>query len=117
MSARSAVARCTGSVLLVAAFAAPVLAQDSTSALGSAPPGDGPRPPSGLVVTDVPNDAGRALDLTWRPSADDRHGTHLLTQYRLERATSPSGPWTVVDSVGAGTTTKQDQTVVRNTDY
>jgi hypothetical protein len=75
----------------------------------------GPAPATGLVVVDVPNDAGRGLDLRWHPSADDT--TDRLTQYLVERATQPSGPWTLVDSVAAGTTTKTDQSVRRDTDY
>jgi len=74
-----------------------------------------PSPPSGLVVEDVPDDAGRALSLTWAPSSED--GTPAVSGYRLERATSPSGPWTFVDSVAAGVSAKVDQTVRRGTQY
>ncbi len=76
-----------------------------------------PQPPSGLDVRDVPNDAGRALDLTWKPSPDDRPGQGLVTQYRFERSETPGGPWTLVDSTRAGTSTATDQTVRRDTDY
>ena len=76
-----------------------------------------PQPPSGLVVKDVPNDAGRSLDLTWKASADDQPGQTLVTGYRLERAESPGGPWAVVDSAASGATTKTDQSVRRNVDY
>src|SRR5262245_6285111 len=58
-----------------------------------------PAPASGLVGTDAPNDAGREIDLTWKPSADDVAGQSRVAQYFVERATTPEGPWTIVDSV------------------
>ena len=76
-----------------------------------------PRPPSGLVVSDVPNDAGRTLDLVWKLSPDDLPGQHVVTTYYLERSETPAGPWTRIDSVAAGTTTKSDQSVSRNVEY
>jgi hypothetical protein len=87
---------------------------DSLAAVGRLP---APQPPSGLVVSDVPNDAGRALELTWKLSPDDRSGQNLVTAYLLERAPSPGGPWTRVDSVAAGTTNRSDQSVARDVDY
>src|SRR5262245_26752264 len=56
----------------------------------------GPAPASGLVANDVPNDAGRALQLKWKPSPDDREGGAVTTYY-VERATEPGGPWSLVD--------------------
>ena len=83
-----------------------------------APPGHAaPAPPSGLTWADVPNDAGRGLELTWKPSPDDTEGRTVVTRYYLERSVSPAGPWTIVDSTSAGTTTRVDQSVRRNTDY
>jgi len=76
-----------------------------------------PQPPSGLDIRDVPNDAGRALDLTWKASPDDQPGRGRVTQYRLERAETPGGPWAIVDSTRAGSSTSTDQTVRRDTDY
>jgi len=76
-----------------------------------------PAPPSGLEAFDSPNDAGREISLTWKPSPDDRPGETRVTQYLIERATSPAGPWAVVDSVPPATTGKTDQSVTRNTDY
>ncbi len=83
--------------------------------VAAAAPRTGPAPASGLVVKDVKNDAGRALELSWTASPDDASGA--LKQYLVERATSPAGPWTLIDSVAAGTTTKTDQSVRRDTDY
>jgi len=76
-----------------------------------------PAPPSGLDFADVPNDAGTAIDLKWKPSPDDAPGSRLVTGYVLERAASPAGPWAVVDSVSAGTLTRVDASVKRNTPY
>lgn len=73
-----------------------------------------PAPASGLTGADVPNDAGRAIALEWDPSPDDGVG---VLAYWLERAPSPSGPWTLVDSTSAGITARVDQTVQRNTEY
>jgi uncharacterized protein DUF6754 len=89
------------------------LPADSTGGILPAAPG----PPSGLVVTDVGNDAGRALDLAWKGSADDQPGLGAVSGYRLERSESPGGPWTLVDSTKAGITQETDQSVRRNTDY
>jgi hypothetical protein len=76
-----------------------------------------PRPASGLVATDVANDAGRAIRLEWKASPDDVPDGTVVTQYYVARAESPGGPWTVVDSVASGTTTKADQSVARGTEY
>ena len=99
-------------LLLLVSLAAPGRAQTDTT--GAAP---APRPASGLVATDVPNDAGRAIELTWKASPDDVEGGKAVTQYKVARSTSPGGPWTVVDSVGSGTVTKRDQSLERGTDY
>jgi hypothetical protein len=74
-----------------------------------------PAPASGLTWSDVPNDAGRAVTLTWRPSPSDTGGQ--VSGYYVERATSPGGPWTLVDSTAHGVTTRDDQTLHRDTDY
>ncbi len=76
-----------------------------------------PAPPSGLVAEDVPNDAGRSIELEWKPSADDVAGGRVVSQYYLERARAPEGPWTIADSAAAGSTRKADESVDRNTDY
>ena len=76
-----------------------------------------PAPPSGLVTADVPNDAGRGITLTWKASADDRVGGHAVSAYYLDRAPSPGGPWTRVDSTVAGVWTEVDGSVTRDTDY
>jgi hypothetical protein len=100
----------SAAALLILAFHSPILAQ-------SAPAGDmpAPAPASGLTWADVVNDAGRGVTLTWKLSPDD-DGTRVLFYY-VERATSPGGPWTVVDSTIAGVNTRTDESVRRNTDY
>ena len=74
-----------------------------------------PAPASGLVWHDVPNDAGRAVELSWTASPDDAPG--LVTQYTLERALRPGGPWESVDSTAAGITTRVDASVRRGVGY
>jgi hypothetical protein len=98
--------------LAVALAANPASAQAPAPA--TVPP---PEPPSGLTVSDVPNDAGRALELKWRLSPSDRPGETAVARYYVERAPQPGGPWTVVDSTLAGTDTRADRSVRRNTDY
>jgi hypothetical protein len=75
------------------------------------------RPASGLVATDVANDAGRGIQLDWKASPDDVPGATVVTQYQVARSESPGGPWTVVDSVASGTISKTDQSVSRGTEY
>jgi len=86
-------------------------------ALATGPSHAAPAPPSGLTWADVPNDAGRGLDLSWKASPDDSAGRTVVTGYYLERSASPAGPWMIADSTNAGTTTRTDQSVKRDTDY
>lgn len=74
-------------------------------------------PPSGLVVEDVANDAGRSLALRWKLSPDDLPGDTAVSGYRIERALTPGGPWEAVDSVAARVDARDDGTVRRDTDY
>jgi len=76
-----------------------------------------PRPASGLDWHDAPNDAGREVDLEWHASPDDSAGLHIVRTYVIERAESAGGPWSIVDSVAAGTTHKADQSLRRDVDY
>jgi hypothetical protein len=98
---------------LAASFA---LAQDASDP-GVEPAPPAVAPPSGLVWQDQKNDAGRAIGLEWKLSADDAAGELKVTGYQVERAESPAGPWTLVDSVIAGVSAKVDQRVERNTEY
>lgn len=74
-----------------------------------------PAPASGLTWRDAANDAGRSVELSWKPSPDDATGG--VTFYVLERAEQPSGPWAAFDSVAAGITERVDGAVVRNRLY
>jgi len=107
------------SILLLLGLMAPAAqAQAPADTLTPAPaptPGSAPAPATDLVVRDGDNDAGRALEVAWQRSRDDT--LKRVTQYYVERATTPSGPWTIVDSVAAGTSSFTDQSVRRNTDY
>ena len=76
-----------------------------------------PSPPSGLTWSDLPNDAGRSVTLNWKASDDDSLHPERLAGYYVERSESPAGPWTVVDSAARAFTSREDQTVHRNTDY
>ncbi len=110
--------RAGGCALLLLLIAMPGLAQTGTAGpAGTGGPAPSPRPPSGLVAIDVPNDAGRGIDLEWKSSPDDLPGATTVTQYHLARSSSPAGPWAVFDSVAAGTLGKRDQNVDRGTEY
>lgn len=76
-----------------------------------------PAAPAGLVFEDVPNDAGREMDLRWTLSPDDTSGGRRVTGYLLLRAATPGGPWAVVDSVGAGVHEHRDGTLHRDSSY
>ncbi len=101
--------------LLLLLLATPALAQPGSADTATASPA--PRPPSGLVAVDVPNDAGRAIELEWKLSPDDVPGSLTVTQYYLARSATPAGPWTIVDSLAAGKVSKRDQTVDRGAEY
>ena len=107
---------CLGSLCFLAAIVpGPLTAQTAPAPAGNHP--QPPAPASGLEAHDAPNDAGRVVDLKWSLSPEDRPGAKRVVHYYVERATKPSGPWAVVDSVPAGTSTKSDQTVRRDTNY
>ena len=117
---RSRVAGLSAATLLLAALAGPVTRAGAADLPAAAPPvpaATAPRPASGLVWRDAPNDAGRAVELDWKPSLDDRAGSPLVAGYQVERSVNPGGPWTVVDSVRGGVTTFTDQTLLRDTEY
>jgi uncharacterized protein DUF6754 len=101
--------------LMPAAPARSQPAPPDTTAVSPAPAP--PRPATSLVASDVTNDAGRAIQLEWKASPDDMPKGHVVTQYLIARSESPGGPWTVVDSVAAGTTVKADQNLSRGTEY
>ncbi|MEO5989161.1 MAG: fibronectin type III domain-containing protein [Candidatus Eisenbacteria bacterium] len=97
--------------LALSAFLAPVAQAQSADSLRA------PAPPTGLEFRDVANDAGRAIELSWKLSPDDTSGLLRVTGYRLERTENLAGPWALVDSVAAGAHAKTDQTVKRDRSY
>jgi hypothetical protein len=104
-------------MVVAAAFAHPAHGAAADSARVDTVSAAAPAPASGLVVADVPNDAGRALALDWKLSPDDTPSSGRVSLYQLERSETPAGPWTVVDSVDAGTTHIDDQRIDRGKDY
>ena len=99
--------------IVIALFANPAVAQAPSDTLPVAAVALAPA--SGLLGTDVENDAGRSLALTWKASPDDSIGK--VAGYYVDRAEDPTGPWRRVDSLAAGVTAYTDQSVKRNTDY
>ncbi|MBI5169339.1 MAG: fibronectin type III domain-containing protein [Candidatus Eisenbacteria bacterium] len=98
-------------LLVVLASPAPAAAVASADSLRA------PAPPTGLLYADVPNDAGHAMSLTWTLSPDDTGRAGVVSGYFLERATTPGGPWAIVDSVESGTRAFTDLTVQREVTY
>jgi len=89
-------------------------AQDSTLA---APAILAPAAPSGLTAKDVPDDKGEALLLSWTASPDEVAHPERVLQYRILRARGQFGPFVAVDSVPAGTTSKNDEKVKAGKSY
>ncbi len=91
----------------------PVIQPPPSAAHVPPPPAPGaipaPRPARGLTWKDVPDDAGRALDLAWTLSPDDTLHRPVLQGYYVMRSENPGGPWTLVDSVAAGVSGYRDQ--------
>jgi hypothetical protein len=76
-----------------------------------------PAAPSGVTVSDVPNDKGEALAVSWTKSPDETAHPERILQYRLLRADNAAGPFVPADSVAAGTTSKTDEHVQAGHDY
>jgi hypothetical protein len=95
-----------------------VIVPDSTVRVAVTPASSGgPAAATGLGADDLPNDAGRGIRVTWRPSPDDAPGRGLVDGYYLDRALQPGGPWTRVDSAAAGATGRVDGTARRDVPY
>ncbi len=90
-----------------------ILAVDSLAAQ-AAPAALAPRPPANLVVEDVPNDAGSAVQLSWRLSPDDET---MVTSYAVMRGESPTGPFTVIGTTTQGQSVFSDGDVGGGGDY
>jgi len=68
-----------------------------------------PAPPTSVQVVDHPNDHGHALDIFWKPSADDGTGKNTVIGYRIMRATSPDGPFEKRGEAAPGDSVYVDQ--------
>ena len=99
----------------LAAAARPAPAQDSTAVAALAI--EAPAPPTGITVADLPNDKGNAVVVSWKASPDEATHPTRVTVYRILRAESASGPFVAVDSVAAGTTSRNDETIKAGRDY
>jgi hypothetical protein len=102
------------------AVAGPAAAQTPPPAAVTAPPPPAfpaPAPPAGGAATDVPNDGGKSLAVAWTASPSEKGEPGSVIQYRLERAIRPDGPFAAIDSVAAGTTSKNDETVEAGKTY
>jgi hypothetical protein len=84
----------------VALSAGGAAAQTDTAAV---PP---PAPPDHVVVTDVPNDSGNALQINWAPSPDAGR-TGIIEGYRILRAPA-GGSFAEIGSVAPAATTFRD---------
>ena len=102
--ARGQVTAITGARVIVVPDSTTVTPPAAAPVPGAIP---APRPAHGLTWKDVPDDAGRAVDLAWQPSPDE--GSPLLDGYYLMRSESPGGPWTLVDSTSARVVELRDQ--------
>jgi hypothetical protein len=95
-------------VVAVAVFVFLAAAAAPTAAQGEAPETQTlaapPSPPTDFTISDVPNDDGSAVNLTWT-APDDAAGTLLA----IGRSESPEGPFTLVDTVEAGAGAKRDR--------
>ena len=58
-----------------------------------------PTPPASLIATDVPNDDGAALSLSWAPSASDD-----IVEQRLYRSLVSGGPYALVSTLAGNAT-------------
>lgn len=62
-----------------------------------------PRPVSNLAGSDLPNDDGREVRLSWEKSPDDVKGG-VVTGYRVLKAVDPDSPFVEVGDMAAGVT-------------
>ncbi len=98
---------------------------------------ESPAPPTGLTITDTPNDAGEACDLSWSMSPDDifnpiradeaePNPETIVSAYLIERMTDDANgaeiseedrTWRKVNEASAGSSTWTDRTVTPGWTY
>jgi hypothetical protein len=104
-----------GALLALVLVAGGAAAQDSlATAQADSVVADAPQAVGGVTVADVPNDKGRAVAVSWKASGNELRS---VTTYRILRSESQAGPFAAIDSVAAGTTSKNDETVKTGKDY
>lgn len=96
-----AIARAQDSTLVADSLAAVPVAVAADSAVHAPPP-----PATSITAKDTPNDKGTGIDVAW--TADSTAAGEERIAWLIERAPEPDGPWTRVDSVGAGTLARSD---------
>jgi hypothetical protein len=95
----------------------------TSAVLLAAPPGPGPaagpefplNPPCDVRAADKPNDAGKAMVISWQASPEEAAG--MVEGYEVFRAESPESPeslWVRVGYVPYGFTSYEDQDVPSN---
>lgn len=72
-----------------------------------------PLPPTDLIASDVPNDKGESITLSWELSPDDNR----ITGYVIYRANSYEGKYTILGKVPRGATSYIDDTVIMGQTY
>jgi len=61
-----------------------------------------PAPPTGVVISDHPNDDGHTIEVGWELSKDDGGGLNNVMAYQIFRSTSPEGEFLQVGVMGKG---------------
>jgi hypothetical protein len=73
------------------------------------PPAPLPAPPTGVVISDDPNDDGHTTVVSWELSKDDGGGLNNVMAYEIFRSTSPEGEFLQVGVMGKGLNTYTDR--------
>ncbi len=68
-----------------------------------------PQPPTNVIITDRPNDAGHGLMIVWDLSPDDGAGMNSVQMYEIFRAGSPDGEFISRGIIPAGDNEFEDQ--------
>jgi len=87
----------------LAIFSAPCAAQENTP-VAQPPAAQPPAPPSDVQATDHPNDTGKAIDLVWKLSPDDKPEAdpQRVVKYEILRSTDAEAGFVVVGESSAG---------------
>lgn len=113
--ASSAIAAC-GAIALVASAFSWAAAQPAAEAVSQPAPGPGStiaaspglEPARILSLEDTPHDGGTSIDVKWDGSPTEIASPGTVVEYKVMRADSPTGEFSEVGSVPAGTTVFSD---------